>query len=356
MNLKHLKNPFINWIQPNTNDKEKLNNLTDINLLDPLLQSRKQNSQLIGDQFFLQLNQKIQVLEEHHYDLLKQLSITPFSIILKNQKQITTINVNNNMSEDNNDTTNEILPSLDTSSQAYVYSTQENISTYKVISSLTKFDPSLIKSQIISYVFNPKNQINTNHFFAACELLENAFLSMGYLISKPQFKATSDKLSINLFYFKQTKNASFLIKSKLHHLIHQFVKFFNRSIQLNMTRTYKPQNENTILTKHLIINSYHGRFLKIISTLFKQIKFENKSYIHTFTATQYSLFPSFISGIKVRLGGRTIRQRIVPRKTVQSLQRGTLARTKALYVNKTQISHKTRRGAFTFTVQTGHVF
>ena len=38
---------------------------------------------------------------------------------------------------------------------------------------------------------------------------------MGYLISKPQFKATSDKLSINLFYFKQTKNASFLIKAKL---------------------------------------------------------------------------------------------------------------------------------------------
>ena len=85
--MKFINNPLTLRINSKPEPSEDLINYT--NLIDPILKSKEQEAQPIGNQFYKQLNQKIKVIEDHHIRLNKQLPNAPFSIILQNQKQTT---------------------------------------------------------------------------------------------------------------------------------------------------------------------------------------------------------------------------------------------------------------------------
>ena len=343
MTFNLLNNPIHSWISKTVSSKEKT--LNQINLVDPIDNSKEITSQLIGPRFYQELHEKVQVMASHHKDLNKQTLITPYTLILKNQKEVMNPTVPLSDSIEYSD-----------SDMVQLYPSSSPISVYKSVSSTLSGDKNRIHSQFITYQFDKQNKLHHQNYLMASHILESAFLSMGFLINKPKYTVTPSKTNIQVFYYQQTKRNSRLIQSKCRYLILYLSRILGTTIQLNMIKLSYIFADSTILAKALVRHSYKGRFLKIVSTLFKQITFEDVSHIQTFTASQYDLVPSFVSGIKVRLGGRTIRQRIVPRKTVQTLQKGTLARTKAQYVEKAQISHKTRRGAFTFTVHIGHAY
>ena len=69
-----------------------------------------------------------------------------------------------------------------------------------------------------------------------------------------------------------------------------------------------------------------------------------------------SILPSFLTGIKIRLGGRLLSQKVVPRFTVQTFQKGSLARSKANIVTSSRFTHKNKRGTFSITVSVGQGF
>ena len=60
--------------------------------------------------------------------------------------------------------------------------------------------------------------------------------------------------------------------------------------------------------------------------------------------------------MNAKLGGRTFKQRIVPRMTQKRIQKGTLNKSKVLYFDKARFLNKTKKGAYTFTVKIGHTF
>ena len=69
-----------------------------------------------------------------------------------------------------------------------------------------------------------------------------------------------------------------------------------------------------------------------------------------------SIYPSYLSGINIRLAGRLLTQSLRPRFTVQNKQEGSLARVKVHYIEKSRFTSKNKRGAFSFTVTISHVF
>ena len=120
-----------------------------------------------------------------------------------------------------------------------------------------------------------------------------------------------------------------------------------------MTRLYDPHAEGGILAQSLGLESYKTRFLRSVTNLFKKITFDP----HLRTPT----YLSYLSGIKVRLGGRTYRQRILPRKTTQTLQKGgaqpTLngtTRGRGTSLQIAHFTHQTKRGSYRFTVHSYH--
>ena len=73
------------------------------------------------------------------------------------------------------------------------------------------------------------------------------------------------------------------------------------------------------------------------------------------TKNNYS-FSSYLSGMNIKLGGRTFKQRVIPRMTQKRIQKGSLNRTKVLYYDRAKFTNKTKKGAYTFTVKIGHTF
>ena len=61
-------------------------------------------------------------------------------------------------------------------------------------------------------------------------------------------------------------------------------------------------------------------------------------------------YPSGISGVNIKLAGRALNERVIPRLTVKRAQRGSFNRLNAKLIEKSIYTDKTRKGAYSFTV------
>jgi hypothetical protein len=85
-------------------------------------------------------------------------------------------------------------------------------------------------------------------------------------------------------------------------------------------------------------------------------KFFHKTYFNNPNKSKNMFFkiPSFISGFKLKLGGRLMTQRIVPKKTVKIIRKGTLIKNNLIFLDEARYTNKNKRGAFTLSVSLTH--
>ena len=183
---------------------------------------------------------------------------------------------------------------------------------------------------------------------------------------------------------------------------------FEAEVELDLIRLNKPYNNSHILVQNLSVESYIKRFAKLVSDLFFRISFiqnfptkkmsvsfpssnkvnslynnrgseMNQSYqikqilqeIQYFSLKRETdslsekkelanknnyTFPSFLTGMSIKLGGRTFKQRIIPRMTQKRIQKGSLNKSRVLFFDRARFTSKTKRGAYSFTVKIGHGF
>ena len=211
----------------------------------------------------------------------------------------------------------------------------QSYSTPQYLSDLIRFNSKLAQSQFIEYRFK-------NHPFSyskIIQLIEWVFVSMGCLISKPVFKIHSKKVSIYLFYYN---NVNLFSQEKLELLMNYLGEWFGSEVELHITKLSKPYYEAHILAQSLALKSYKYRFVRLMSRLFRKAHIYKPSSI---------VEPSLLSGIHVTLAGRTFKQKIIPRKTVQRIQKGSMSQ----FIQTARYTGKTRRGAYSFTVILGHL-
>ena len=139
---------------------------------------------------------------------------------------------------------------------------------------------------------------------------------------------------------------------------------FNSEVELNLVRLHKVFYDGQILVQDIALKSYKFRFVKLVSKLFKRLHIQKLDYSDNLNKTESSAgalhtlssSPSYLSGINIKLAGRTFRQRVVPRMTVKRIQKGSLTNVNVQYIDKARFTGKTRRGAYSFTITLGHVF
>jgi len=232
------------------------------------------------------------------------------------------------------------------------------INLNKYIKTISKYNSETVKYQNIVYQFNNKGIQNSNvginkNVFT---LLESTFLSMSSLISKPLIVITPNKVVIQLFYYlnKLDIKNNLLINNndKLQSLCLNLSKIYKKPVELELDRLHYPYYDSNILSNMIGLISNIVKLRFIIKNLFKiaQIK-KNNNFIN-----KYSIIPSYLSGFKIRVAGRLLTQRVVPRLTVKTIQRGTLARGKAQFVDSARFTNKNKRGSFSITVTMGHIF
>nr|YP_009711103.1 ribosomal protein S3 [Turbinellus floccosus]QGI24498.1 ribosomal protein S3 [Turbinellus floccosus] len=145
-----------------------------------------------------------------------------------------------------------------------------------------------------------------------------------------------------------------LNKEKFKYFIFTLEKLFKKTVILDLVRLKYPYHESNILAQVLSLSCKTKDFRQIMRKLLYTATIGNPTKM--VRHKNMSIVPSYLSGIKVRLGGRLITQRVVPRFTIQSLQIGSLARGKVNFTDSSRITLKNKRGAFSFTVTTSHIF
>lgn len=269
------------------------------------------------------------------------------------------------------------------------------------IKSITNFNSKVAKfiSKSNNYKFYRYNQINNPIKNNIYEFLHNSFISMFSLISKPVFIIKPDKIVIQLFYLllkkkidknknnnksllfnfenkinlqkkipnlkgiwksffkndnnlkidiKENRKSIFIFKNnnKLKIICNILTRFFNKPVEFELVRLYLPHYNSNILVNFI------GMFINKI----KLRKIINKLKLKTITKLfkKNKNIPSAISGFNIKVGGRLLTQKSVPRKTVKFISSGNLARGKTLLVETARFTNKNKRGAFSLTVSIGH--
>ena len=229
-------------------------------------------------------------------------------------------------------------------------------------------------SSLNSYNFNKaNNKLNLVNLKNIYTLLEYSFISMSSLISKPVLEITPEKVVIHLYFFVfNTKSLSsnlssyssdnskdsnsFLIKNsnKLNKILSLLSLYFKKPVELDLVRLHYPYFNNNILVNllGLIINKIKVRF--ITKKLFKKAIIKNPTKLNR--KNRLTIIPSFLSGIKIRIAGRLLTNRVVPRKTIKTIRRGALARGKVNFLDIARFTNKNKRGAFSITITSGQNF
>ena len=230
----------------------------------------------------------------------------------------------------------------------------------KYLKSFTTLDIELAQNQSILYEFNSKtlnSKILNNN---VSKILEYSFFEMSSVISRPYFYVTPKNVIINLFYFvinKELSNKKFLNINleKLEGLSTKLSKFFKKPIKLDLTQIYSISNNSQILA-HILGKLGLKRKNSFTRIIGRFLKHQSKKIFFRKNQNQISRFSTILTGVNIKLGGRLMKGKIVPRRTVKKIQYGSLARSKSNYVTTARLTQKNKRGSFSFTVSIGHKF
>lgn len=234
---------------------------------------------------------------------------------------------------------------------------------------ISEFNSKIATCQLIgnnSFNFNVANNKTIKNIES---LLESFFISISIFISKPIFEITPDKVTLRLFYYflsnkkgrsnfnfnnflnnNKVNKKNFLSskKDKLQLLVKILNYFFKKPVELELVRLYTPFSDSKILVQILALVMNRIKFNKIKKRVLKGTfsKTPNKWK----TKKIFSLDPSFLSGIKIKIAGRLLTHRVIPRKTVKLIHKGILARSRVISNDTARFTNKNKRGAYSITV------
>lgn len=116
---------------------------------------------------------------------------------------------------------------------------------------------------------------------------------------------------------------------KLNKLCIILSRIFNKPVELDLTRLNAPFFDENILVKVIGLLSTELQPIRIFDLIYRNTNIYNKrtaDYNYS-----YSITRSFLAGIKIKIGGRLMTQRVVPKITTRQSQRGATATGKLSY-------------------------
>lgn len=158
--------------------------------------------------------------------------------------------------------------------------------------------------------------------------------------------------SLQLLKFNKIPTFLSLNDKITHMLVSILESVFGKVVEVDIKKLKYPYHDSNMLSQILKTSSYRTTFKNMMKRILYTATINNPTNL--IRKQDFSVIPSFLSGIKVRLAGRIATQRVVPRFTVQAFQMGSLARGKINLAFTSRITQKNKRGVFSFTVTTGH--
>nr|YP_009517226.1 ribosomal protein S3 [Myochromella boudieri]AYE93130.1 ribosomal protein S3 [Myochromella boudieri] len=130
-------------------------------------------------------------------------------------------------------------------------------------------------------------------------------------------------------------------------------KIFKKPVELDLIRTHYPYNDSNILVNLLGIMINKIKLRIIIRRFFEKAIIKN---VNTLYSNKLKFIPAFLSGVTIRVAGRLLTHKVVPRRTVKITRRGASASGRINFKDVATYTNKNKRGAFSITVKSGQNF
>jgi Mitochondrial ribosomal protein (VAR1) len=118
---------------------------------------------------------------------------------------------------------------------------------------------------------------------------------------------------------------------------------------------HKPFLDSNILVNLLSLNIKNKKFRTNvkIAKLFQKRVVKNISD-HKNKSVNY--IPTYLSGLKIRIGGRLLREALIQKLTKKRFERGASSIGKVNFLDSASITNKNRKGSYTLKISTGQNF
>src|SRR6266567_2670984 len=207
----------------------------------------------------------------------------------------------------------------------------------------------LKKSQITSL---RKNSLKTRNKGVAISKIPFIKRKVRKAISRLRGKS---ELERSLFFNLRKFNLAKVFTNKFQLIIEIITRKFKKPVIFQLIRLHHPYHDANILANLLSLNIRNKRKKSRIAI--------NKIYSNKAVKTlndpnlkSVNLIPAFLSGLNLKIGGRLMREPIIPRLTTKNFERGAISPGKVNYLDIATITKKNRKGAYSITIKSAKNF
>nr|AVR57751.1 ribosomal protein S3 [Termitomyces sp. T132] len=126
---------------------------------------------------------------------------------------------------------------------------------------------------------------------------------------------------------------------------------FNKPVVFDLVRIHYPYNDSNILVNLLGIMINKIKLRMIIRRLFEKVII--KKNIQNLEEKRGVIIPSFLSGLTIRVAGKLLTKKNIPRKTVQTISRGASASGRINFKDIATYTNKNKKGTYSITIKAG---
>jgi len=218
------------------------------------------------------------------------------------------------------------------------------------------------------FSFGPGKRIKRSYFnlrkrFFAIRAANNATATQRNNLAASLHTANANRKFILFNLFKNSLNKVYQNKFKI--ICNILSKFFNKPVELQLTRLHHPYLDSNILVNLLAINLKKKKSNLLINKIFKKKPIKKLNNLPKFNIIQHpnkeyiinNIRPNaFISGLNFYIAGRLMKEPIIPKITTKNFEKGARATGKVNFIDTSSITNKNKKGAFTIKIISGQNF
>jgi hypothetical protein len=181
-------------------------------------------------------------------------------------------------------------------------------------------------------------------------------VKLSWRIKKTLFRLNKKQGKVKNTLFNLNKFNLFKVFSLKFKLICEILSNkFKKPVELQLIRIHHPFHDSNILVNLLSLNIKNKKFKPnvAIEKLYAKKAVKN---LYDYSNKSVNFIPTFLSGIKIRIGGRLMREPIIPRITTKNFERGASSPGKVNFLDTATITKKNRKGSYTIKISSGQNF
>jgi hypothetical protein len=181
-------------------------------------------------------------------------------------------------------------------------------------------------------------------------------VKLSWRIKKTLFRLNKKRNKVKHILFNLNKYNLFKVFSFKFKLICEILSNkFKKPVELQLIKIHQPFHDSNILVNLLSLNIRNKKFKTnvAIEKLYAKKAVKN---LYDYSNNSVNFIPTFLSGIKIRIGGRLMREPIIPRITTKNFERGASSPGKVNFLDTATITKKNRKGSYTIKISSGQNF